>query len=130
MDARGFAQNRASLDCMHVWHNHLKADEPAKLLSNNITALQYSTDNHVGAKLFNSTHNREACPKHPLSDIHLHYRARSGAASLSSIRSCPSPPPQKKFFIYFYFFLSSRLSAKNVFSSGISTDLEGCGSIC
>lgn len=41
MDARGFAQNRASLGCMHVWHNHLKADEPAKLLSNNITALQY-----------------------------------------------------------------------------------------
>lgn len=41
MDARGFAQNRASSSCMHVWHNRLKADEPAKLLSNNLTALQY-----------------------------------------------------------------------------------------
>lgn len=91
MDARGFAQNRASLDCMHVWHNHLKADEPAKLLSNDINnSITIFTDNHVGVELFNSTHSREAHPNNPISDIRMKtciIELARVAVLLSSIRS-------------------------------------------
>lgn len=122
MDARGFAQNRASSSCMHVWHNRLKADEPAKLLSNNITALQYMYLLITTSR----PQNPSRCVSYLVyTDGRLHNYPSSGSRFIIFHPVISSTPPPKKIKVTVFTFSFCPVICKERLFKAVEAGFEG-----